>query len=109
KRLPTAPGVRGRLRPPPPPPAVPPTGATIRFRTAEDPEKMRGPNLSGCWLDEASLMLPDAFKICIAALREGGQQGWLTATFTPKGLAHWTYDTFGTAREDTACFHTRTA
>src|SRR5262245_15848977 len=42
-------------------------GATLRFRTAEDPEKMRGPNLSGVWLDEASLMHKDAYLICIAA------------------------------------------
>ncbi len=71
------------------------TGATIRFRTAEDPEKLRGPNLSGVWLDEASLMEEQAFKIAIACLREGGQQGWLSATFTPKGRLHWTYEVFG--------------
>lgn len=69
-------------------------GATIRFRTAEDPEKMRGPNLSGVWLDEASLMVEDAYRIAIASLREGGEQGWLSATYTPKGLSHWTYETF---------------
>jgi PBSX family phage terminase large subunit len=71
------------------------TGAVVRFRTAEDPEKMRGPNLSGVWLDEASLMDVEAYNICIPALREAGEQGWLSATFTPKGLTHWTYDTFG--------------
>src|SRR5690242_19387870 len=37
------------------------TGATIRFQTAEDPEKMWGPNLSGVWLDEASLMHHQAY------------------------------------------------
>ncbi len=84
------------------------TGATVRFRSAEDPEKMRGPNLTGVWLDEASLMHHDTFKICIAALREAGEQGWLSATFTPKGLLHWTYDTFGNARENTAYFHAAT-
>ena len=71
------------------------TGAEIRFRTAEDPEKMRGPNLSGVWLDEASLMDQTAYTICIAALREQGEQGWLSATFTPKGLSHWTFEVFG--------------
>ena len=85
--------------------------AKVRFRTAEDPEKMRGPNLSGVWLDEASLMDSEAYSICIAALREGGEQGWLSATFTPRGKGHWTYQTF--AREpisaDTAIFSARTA
>jgi hypothetical protein len=84
------------------------TGATIRFRTAEDPEKMRGPNLSGAWLDEASLMDVGAFQIIIPALREAGEQGWLSATFTPKGQQHWTYATFGTGRPDSALFHART-
>lgn len=84
------------------------TGATLRFRTAENPERMRGPNLSGVWLDEASLMPKEAFNICIASLREGGEQGWLSATFTPKGLSHWTHETFGKAKPDTAIFHAPT-
>ncbi len=53
-------------------------------------------------------MAPEAFRISIASLREGGEQGWLAATFTPKGVAHWTYDTFGTAQADTACYHADT-
>lgn len=86
------------------------TGATIRFRSAEDPEHLRGPNLSGVWLDEASLMAEAAYLISIACLREGGEQGWLSATFTPKGLEHWTYRTFGgeTPRPNTAIFHATT-
>lgn len=82
--------------------------ATIRFRTAEDPERMRGPNLSGVWLDEASLMPQDAYDIAIAALREAGEQGWLSATFTPKGPTHWTYEVFATGKENTAIFKART-
>jgi predicted phage terminase large subunit-like protein len=85
-------------------------GATVRFRSADDPERMRGPNLSGVWLDEGSQMHEDAYKICIASLRERGEQGWLSATFTPKGLTHWTYDVFGKQppRPDTALFHAKT-
>src|SRR5262245_59264807 len=88
KRLAQDVGVWGTVRLAPYPTATLTTGATVRFRTAEDPEKMRGPNLSGVWLDEASLMQRDAFLISIAALREQGEQGWLSATFTPKGLLH---------------------
>jgi phage terminase large subunit-like protein len=84
------------------------TGATVRFRTAEDPERMRGPNLSGVWLDEASLMHVEAYRVNIASLREKGQQGWLSATFTPKGLSHWTYSVFGKDTPDTAIFHSKT-
>lgn len=84
------------------------TGAEVRFRTAEDPEKMRGPNLSGVWLDEASLMPREAFTINIAALREAGEQGWMSSTFTPKGLSHWTYEQFGEQKPDTELFHATT-
>lgn len=77
------------------------TGATIRFRTAENPEMLRGPNLSGASLEEASLMVREAMTITIACLREGGDQGWLDAGFTPKGQEHWTYDEFATGKPNT--------
>src|SRR5215469_9063941 len=79
-------------------------GAEVLFRSADDPEKLRGPNLSGVWLDEASLMTKEAYDISIACLREDGEQGWLTATFTPKGVAHWTYEYFGLERPNTELF-----
>jgi hypothetical protein len=82
--------------------------ATVRFRTAEDPDRMRGPDLSGVWLDEASLMVEDVYNVCIASLREDGQQGFLTATFTPVGPTHWTYSVFATGRPDTALFRAPT-
>src|SRR5262249_5683012 len=85
------------------------TGAEVLFRSADQPERLRGPNLSGVWMDEASLMDVDAYTILIGRLREGGEQGWLTATFTPKGKAHWTYETFATGKPDTAIFHARTS
>ncbi len=97
------------LKKSPPPELRLSTGAEVLFRSADDPERLRGPNLSGAWLDEASLMIQDAYDIVIASLREGGQQGWLSSTFTPKGVAHWTYTIFGTGRPDTALFHARTS
>lgn len=85
------------------------TGAEILFRTAEDPDKLRGANLSGAWLDEASIMSRDVYDIVIASLREHGEQGWLSATFTPKGVAHWTYELWGNKRKDTEVFHSSTS
>jgi predicted phage terminase large subunit-like protein len=85
------------------------TGAEVLFRSADEPDRLRGPNLSGVWMDEASLMHLDAFTVAIGRLREAGEQGWLSATFTPKGRQHWTYETFATGRPDTALFHCRTA
>src|SRR5260370_27251403 len=84
------------------------TGAEVLFRSADDPERLRGPNLSGVWMDESSLMIIDAFNILIGRLREGGEQGWLSSTFTPKGRLHWTYEVFGGDRPNTAIFRART-
>lgn len=84
------------------------TGATVVFRSGDHPESLRGPNLSGVWLDEASLMPELVYRIAIGRLREAGEQGWLSATFTPKGPAHWTYETFATGRPNTRLFRART-
>ena len=89
--------------------AVLANGAEIIFRSADDPDRtMRGPNLSGAWLDEASFMDKMAADLTIAALREGGEQGWMTATFTPQGRGHWTHEFFNTGRPNAVLFHART-
>lgn len=95
----------GDIKTSPPPSIKLRTGAEILFRSTEKPEHLRGPNLSGLWMDEASLSKQEAFDILIGRLREGGEQGWLTATFTPKGKIHWTYKTFGTQQPDTELIH----
>ncbi len=75
------------------------SGSQVIFRSAENPERLRGPNLSGVWMDEAQGSDEEAFSIAIACLREAGDQGFLTATFTPKGRRHWTYTRFGRNEE----------
>ena len=82
--------------------------AQVLLRSLDDPERARGPNLSGGWLDEASLIDKTAYGVIIACLREGGEQGWLSATFTPKGKQHWTYEVFGQGQPNTALFQART-
>jgi len=82
--------------------------AEIACCSAEEPESLRGPNASGVVLCEASLMDEDAYSICIGRLREAGEQGWLSAGFTPKGRQHWTYKVFGQGRPDTELFTART-
>lgn len=83
-------------------------GAEIIGRSAEDPERFRGPNLSGAWIDEASQVSRAAFDLLLPCLREGGQQGWVTGTFTPRGKSHWTYDVFATGRPGSALFRAAT-
>lgn len=82
-------------------------GAEVLFRSLDDPERARGPNLSGAWIDEASLVVRDAYNIVIACLREQGEAGWFSATFTPRGRQHWTFDVFGAGRPDSELFHAR--
>lgn len=65
--------------------------AEIAFRSGEDPEKLRGPSKSWLWLDEASIMSIDVFKLGLPILRHRGQMGKCLMTFTPKGRAHWTF------------------
>jgi hypothetical protein len=91
-----------------PPSCILRNGAEVRFRSADDPERLRGGDLTGVWMDEASLQPRDAFDIAIACLREGGEQGWLSATMTPKGMGHWTYSVFGTNTQDNELFHSTT-
>jgi predicted phage terminase large subunit-like protein len=91
-----------------PPRLVLHNGSEIIFRSGDDPEKLRGPNLSGVWMDEASLMSQEAYSVCIACLREAGQAGWLSATFTPKGVSHWTYDVFAKNKPNTQLFRSST-
>ena len=84
------------------------TGAEVLFRSADDPARLYGPNLSGIFLDEASIMPVEVFTVGIGRLREAGEQGFLTACFTPKGRAHWTYDVFATGKPGTSIHFSRT-
>jgi phage terminase large subunit-like protein len=69
--------------------------AEVLFRSADNPDRLRGSSLSGFWMDEASYCDEGAYKIVIACLREAGEQGWGSLTFTPRGKSHWTYREFG--------------
>lgn len=83
-------------------------GAEVLFRSADEPDRLRGPNLTGAWLDEASVMGKGVYETIIACLRQAGEQGWLSCTFTPKGQSHWTYEVFGTGRPDVELVHATT-
>lgn len=75
------------------------TGAQVIFRSCDDPEHLRGPNLSGFWLDEGSISPEEAFTIGIGRLRES-EDAWFSSTFTPKGKFHWTYKQFAPQQND---------
>ena len=63
-------------------------GSIIRSYSAETPERTRGPNLSGAWLDEiaqATNTYPLAYKTLSMAIREKGTPTQVVATTTPEG------------------------
>ena len=72
-------------------------GNEVLFRSTDNPETLRGPNISWIWIDEAQLVSEDAYLIALGRLREGEGEIW--ATFTPNGKTHWTYKVFGKSKD----------
>jgi len=68
--------------------------ANLIMRSGEAPEKLRGPNKAGLWLDEASIMSRDVFDIGIATLRIKNAANQVFLTMTPRGIHHWTFSLF---------------
>ncbi|MBX3422228.1 MAG: phage terminase large subunit [Pirellulaceae bacterium] len=68
--------------------------ATIVFRSGEKPEKLRGGNYAGAWLDEATVMPKSVFDLIRPTLRWRGKMGPILLTATPKGTRHWTFERF---------------
>lgn len=66
-------------------------GSEVLFRSADDPDKLRGPNLDWVWMDEAAMCHRGTWDIVIGRLRRGGRAGKIWLTSTPKGR-NWMYD-----------------
>lgn len=66
-------------------------GTTILFRSADDPDRLRGPNLGWFWLDEAAMMPREVWLIMLGRLRESPGRAWITTT--PRGR-DWIYKSF---------------
>jgi predicted phage terminase large subunit-like protein len=62
-------------------------GKEILFRSADNPERLRGPNLAWAGMDEAALMKRETLDIMLGRLRLDPGNMWFTTT--PKGKAHW--------------------
>jgi len=69
---------------------IPATGHEILFRSLDNPETLRGPNLHYVWVDEGSLVDPLAWRVVKGRVRVGDQpQAWVTCT--PKGQ-NWVWE-----------------
>jgi hypothetical protein len=66
-------------------------GTTVMLRSADDPDRLRGPNLGWFYLDEAAMMDADVWPIMLGRLRESPGRAW--ATSTPRGF-NWMHEVF---------------
>lgn len=58
-------------------------GSEVWFRSADEPDRLRGPNLGWFWLDEAAMMTAETWNIMLGRLREKPGKAWVTTT--PRG------------------------
>jgi PBSX family phage terminase large subunit len=77
-------------------------GKHVLFRSADNPDRLRGPNIGWFYLDEAALMGAEAWLIMIGRLRERPGRAWVTST--PRGK-NWLYETFAHGGNDYAITH----
>jgi predicted phage terminase large subunit-like protein len=85
------------------------TGAQALFRSADDPERLRGINAAWAWVDEAAQCAASTWEIVIGRLRQGGELGRAWVTTTPRGFG-WVHEVFvARAGADTALYHAQTA
>lgn len=69
-----------------------PNGSFLAFKTADQPDSLRGAGLDWLWLDEAAFIpTGDAYQVVEPAL--GDHLGLVICTTTPSGK-NWYYDTF---------------
>jgi phage terminase large subunit-like protein len=59
-------------------------GKIVMFRSADNPDRLRGPNLGWFYLDEAAMMLHEVWLVMLGRLREAPGRAW--ATSTPRGM-----------------------
>lgn len=63
-------------------------GCPVLFRSAEHPDRLRGPNLSWAYGDEGALWEEDVWKVILGRLRVGKPSAWITTT--PAGF-NWVW------------------
>lgn len=77
---------------------IPSTGHEIIFRSLDDPDNLRGPNVAYTWVDEAAYISAEAWRIVKGRTRVGDlQQAWITGT--PKGR-NWIWDEWVKNKDD---------
>lgn len=64
-------------------------GKTIFWRSADDPNALRGPNLNWFWLDEADYMSEEVWSVMLGRIRRHPSSCFITTS--PNGDQNWVY------------------
>ena len=81
-------------------------GKEVLFRSGDEPDRLRGPNLAWAWVDEAALCERLVWDVLLGRLRLEPGRAW--ATSTPAGF-NWLYDEFAHDRPGYELVISRTA
>lgn len=68
-------------------------GSEVLFRSTDDPEHLRGPNMGAVWMDEAAYSEEAAFDTLVGGIRAPGFPNQIWLTTTPRGY-NWVYGAF---------------
>ena len=68
-------------------------GSEVLFRSTDEPDHLRGPNLAWVYMDEAAQSSEESFRVLQGRLRQEGMEPQLWITTTPKGF-NWVYQEF---------------
>ncbi|KAF0134052.1 MAG: hypothetical protein FD145_906 [Candidatus Saganbacteria bacterium] len=71
-------------------------GTTIEFKSADDPDSLRGRGLNFAWIDEGAYISENAWRVIYTRLAD--RQGRAFITTTPKGK-NWIFDFFKKAEK----------
>jgi predicted phage terminase large subunit-like protein len=77
----------------------------IIFRSADNPDRLRGANAGWLWLDEVAMMDAEIWPLSIATLREAPGRAWMSTT--PRGK-DWVYELFTGDHRDYATIRSKT-
>ena len=77
----------------------------IIFRSADNPDRLRGANAGWLWLDEVAMMNADIWPLSIATLRESPGRAWMSTT--PRGK-DWVYQLFDGDHPDYTTIRSKT-
>lgn len=66
-------------------------GTQVMFRSGDDPDRLRGPNLNWFWLDEGAYCDEAVFDVLLGRIRVSPTSAWVTSSPNKK---NWLYRTF---------------